>query len=146
MAHVEGGTVLEFIGLHHGDGAGEVFFLLGAVAHDHGVFQDILVLLKHHQELAATLDGHLLRHIAEAGNFEDSVGVDADGEGSIRVRCHAGTAGKHDGADDRAVGIRDGTAYCDLLGIGPKRDGLGIGPKRDGHTEEYDQYAEQFLG
>ena len=137
VADVQSGTVLEFVGLHHGDGAGEVFFLLGTVAHDHGVFQDILVLLKHHQELAAALDGHLLRHIAEAGNFEDSVGIDADGEGSIRVRCHAGTAGKHDGPDDGAIGIRHRTAYSNLL---------GKGAKRDGHTEKYGQYAEQFLG
>ena len=104
VAHVEGGAVLEFIGLHHGHGAREVGLLLGAVAHDHGIFQDVLVLFEHHQDLAASLDGNLLRQITP---------------------------------DDGAVGIRDGTAHCDLL---------GVRTKRDGHTEEYDQYAEQFLG
>ena len=136
VTHIQCGTVLQVVCLDDGHGARQVGLLRGTVADDDGVFQHVIVFLEHHQDLLAALDGNLLRLIAQAGNLEDSVGIDADSEGAIHVGDCAGTAGNHGRPDDGTARIRHRTAHRYLL---------GVGAKRDDHTHQYGQYAEQFL-
>ena len=136
MTHIQRGTVLEIVGLDDGHGARQVGLLRGTVTDDDGIFQNVMVFLEQHHDLLASLDGNLLRLIAQAGDLEDSVGVDGNGEGAIHVRDCAGTVGEHGRPDDRTDRIRHRTAHRYLL---------GVCAKRDDHTHQYGQYAEQFL-
>ena len=136
VTHIQRGTVLEIVGLDDGHGARQVGLLRGTVTDDDGIFQHVIVFLEQHHDLLASLDGNLLRLIAQAGDLEDSVGVDGDGEGAIRVGDCAGTLGHHGRPDDGTGRIRHCTAHRYLL---------GVCAKRDDHTHQYGQYAEQFL-
>ncbi len=125
------GTVLEFLGIHRRDGAGEVHLLLDAVAHDHGFLQHHVVLLEGDGDPSLTgRDADGLGGVAQAGDFQRHFfGRDAEREGSVGGRHFSGRGSGEDdgGADDGLLsGVQDRAGHDPVL----RPDG------RDGRQEQ----------
>ncbi len=130
VREIVGGTVFQVLGVHGGDGAGEVHLLLDAVAHDHGLFQEHGVLLESdaYRPLPGG-DAHGLGDIPQAGDFQRHLfRGDAEGEGSVGrghvTGCRSGD--EHGRADEGLL-----PRVQDCSGHDPRlRPGGREGPER----------------
>ena len=97
-------------------GSGQVLLLgLGTVTKGDGFLEDLSVLFQDDDDARASVDGHLLGHITEAGDFKDCVGRDIDGEGTVHVRNGVGSATEQHGSHDGTGGVIDGSSHCQVL-------------------------------
>ena len=114
------GTVFQFLGVHRGDGAGEVHLLLDAVAHDHGFLEELIVLLEGNaHRLLSRRDDEGPGGIAQTGDFQCHLaGGDTEGEGSVGGGHVAGRrTGDHDGRTDQGLlpGVQDCSGHDPCL-------------------------------
>ena len=125
------GTVFQVLGVHGGDGAGEVHLLLDAVAHDHGLIQKHGVFLQgdvHRPLPGGDTDG--LGDITQTGDFQRHlVRGDAEGEGSVGGGHVTGRrTGDEHGRSDQGLLPR----VQDCSGHDPRlRPGGREGPERE---------------
>ena len=112
-------TGSQFIGVvHDTHGSGQVLLLgLGTVTEGHGFLQQFGIFHEDDVDVGASVDVHLLSHITQAGNFEDCVGRNRDGVGTIEVRDSIGTTGENHGSRNGTHGITHGTTHCHVLGL-----------------------------
>ena len=122
-----GGTVLQFLGVYGGDGAGEVHLLLYAVTYHHRLFQHHGILLEGNRYRSLS-GGDLkgLSRVAQARHFQGSVPCPyTDREMTIGVGDHGiGGAGDHDDGSDNGLSgrILDSAVNGPVLGLKlPKR-------------------------
>ena len=79
------GSVLDVLGLHLGNGARDIGFLLHAVTHDDGLF-DHLGVGKHLDVDGFRLGGHeFLGDVTHGGEFDDRPGRNREGEAAVQI-------------------------------------------------------------
>ena len=113
-------TVLQLLALHRRDGAGEVHFLLGTIAHDHGLLEGDVVLLESDVDSCLVRGNRNgFRSITEAGNDQDDfTGGNLEVEGSIHVRYGAGRRSFQDDAgaeDGKSFSVEHPSGYRPVL-------------------------------
>ena len=113
------GAGVELLAINHGHGAGEVYPLLGAVAHHNQLFQHIVALqrdIKRHRFVAVELEGLVGHSHKRDRNLRRETDI-ADGEVAVGVRqCILIGSGHLDGSPDKGltVGVRHHAADAAL--------------------------------
>ena len=119
VVHAGRGGDGESIRIDLGDGRGHHGFLLDTVTDDHGLFENLRVILKDDDQILRTVVDDHLGGVADAGNLDR--GSLAGRNGEVAVNTRHGTVGgtllNHERTDDRLVGIvHDRTLEGDVLG------------------------------
>ena len=118
VVHPVLGLDLQVIGRDRGNGGRHHGFLLDTVTDDHRLFQHLGILGEEDFHDAVRGGRCGLGHIADAGDLQDGVRRDAEGEGSVRTG-HGTVGGSlldDKGADNRLARIvEDDTADGDVL-------------------------------
>ena len=122
--------------VHDTHRSGQVLLLgLGTVTEGNGFLKHFSIFHEDDVDVGATVHVHLLRGVAQAGDFENSVGRNGNGIITIQVRNGVGTTGEHYGTSDRSHSVTHGSTHCQILGL--RREGYHQAHKCGGKTEQF---------
>ena len=127
------------VGIVHDTHGGTQVLLpgLGTVTQGHGFLKHLDIFLEDDVNLGASVHGNLLGSITQAGDFENRIGRNIDGIGTIKIRDCIGVTGEHHGARNGAHGITHGSTHCQVL---------CLRTERHSQTQKCGCETEQFFG